>query len=295
MEQQKEKILFIGLGNMGYPMACNLLKNGFSVKGFDVSPNQRTSFEKEGGQWVESLEESATACDIVISMLPGGAEVKNLYTGPQNLFASLKENTLIIDCTTADPEEIREVAQESQKHSLKMIDAPVSGGTSGAIQGTLTFIVGGCESALERARPFLSAMGQNIFYAGGLGSGQVVKICNNMLLAIHMIGTCEALNLGQALGLSPKTLSEIMKSSSGNNWSLEKYNPCPGVMEKVPASREYEGGFAVQLMVKDLSLAMSSAQRSHKNLALGKKAYELYMNHMENGFGKKDFSHIFNK
>ena len=128
MEQQKEKILFIGLGNMGYPMACNLLKNGFSVKGFDVSPNQRTSFEKEGGQWVESLEESATACDIVISMLPGGAEVKNLYTGPQNLFAFLKENTLIIDCTTADPEEIREVAQESQKHSLKMIDAPVSGG-----------------------------------------------------------------------------------------------------------------------------------------------------------------------
>ena len=155
--------------------------------------------------------------------------------------------------------------------------------------------MGGCESALERARPFLSAMGQNIFYAGGLGSGQVVKICNNMLLAIHMIGTCEALNLGQALGLSPKTLSEIMKSSSGNNWSLEKYNPCPGVMEKVPASREYEGGFAVQLMVKDLSLAMSSAQRSQKNLELGKKAYELYMNHMENGFGKKDFSHIFNK
>ena len=289
----KEKILFIGLGNMGYPMACNLLKNGFSITGFDLSPNQRPSFEKEGGQWAESLGSTASECDVIVSMLPGGSEVKDLYMGSQKLFESLKENTLIIDCTTANPEEIKEVAKESKKHSLNMIDAPVSGGTTGATQGTLTFIVGGSQSNLERAKPFLTAMGKNIFHAGDSGSGQIVKICNNMLLAIHMIGTCEALNLGKDLGLSPQVLSEIMKSSSGNNWSLEKYNPCPGVMDSAPASRDYEGGFAVQLMVKDLSLAMNSAQSCNRNLDIGRKAYEIYMKHMESGFGKKDFSHIF--
>ncbi len=288
-----DQILFIGLGNMGFPMACNLLRKGFSVTGFDLYSNIQSSFEKEGGKWAHSLEQSANESNIIISMLPGGKELKNLYIKNQKLFSFLQKGTLIIDCTTADPEIIRQVAEKSKKYFLNMVDAPVSGGTAGAAQGTLTFIVGGAASDLDRARPFLSAMGKNIFHAGKSGDGQAVKVCNNMLLAIHMIGTCEALNLGKALGLSTKTLSEIMKVSSGNNWSLEKYNPCPGVMKGVPSDREYEGGFAVQLMVKDLSLAMKSAKSYGQSPVLGKKAYDLYKTHMEKGFGKKDFSHVF--
>ncbi len=293
--QKKPKILFTGLGNMGLPMACNLLKKGFSVTGFDLYSKVQDSFKKEGGKWADFLEESAGESDIVISMLPGGREVKSLYMTDQKLFSFLKKNTLIIDCTTADPETSREVAEESKKYSLNMLDAPVSGGTAGARQGTLTFIVGGDEAYLEKARPLLSAMGKNIFHAGKAGDGQAVKVCNNMLLAIHMIGTCEALNLGKVMGLSAKTLSEIMKSSSGNNWSLEKYNPCPGVMEGAPSSREYEGGFMVELMVKDLSLAMKAAKDFSQNPELGQKAYALYKEHMSKGFGKKDFSHIFTR
>ena len=280
---------------MGFPMACNLLKKGFSVTGFDLYSSVRPSFEKEGGRWANSLKQSANESDVIISMLPGGREVENLYIKDQKLFSCLKKGTLVIDCTTADPEIIRKVTAESKKYSLNMVDAPVSGGTAGAAQGTLTFIVGGAESDLEKAKPFLSAMGKNIFHAGKSGDGQAVKICNNMLLAIHMIGTCEALNLGKALGLSVKTLSEIMKASSGNNWSLEKYNPCPGVMKGVPSEREYEGGFAVQLMVKDLSLAMKSADSCGQSPELGKKVYDLYKEHLEKSFGKKDFSHIFKR
>ena len=295
MQNKKTKILFIGLGNMGFPMACNLLKKGFLVVGFDLYSNIQSSFEKEGGKWVESLEQSAGESDIIISMLPGGREVEDLYIKDQKLFSFLKSGTLVIDCTTANPEVSRKVADESNRYFVNMLDAPVSGGTTGALQGTLTFIVGGKESALEKARPFLSAMGKNIFHAGKSGDGQAVKVCNNMLLAIHMIGTCEALNLGKAMGLSAKTLSEIMKASSGNNWSLEKYNPCPGVMEGVPSERAYQGGFAVQLMVKDLSLAMKSAENCGQSPVLGRKAYDLYREHLEEGFGKKDFSHIFKR
>ena len=288
-------VLFIGLGNMGFPMACNLLKKGFIVHGFDVVPQLKSQLEKEGGKVVSSLEKTASTAEVVISMLPGSKELEELYVTKQNLFSFLKKSALIIDCTTADPETSRSVAAKGEKLSLRMLDAPVSGGTTGARQGTLTFIVGGKKTDFEEAKTYLSAMGKNIFHAGPAGNGQAVKICNNMLLAIHMIGSCEALALGKSLGLEAKTLSQIMQASSGNNWSLEKYNPCPGTMEQVPSSKNYEGGFAVHLMAKDLTLAMKAADSSGQKTDLGKRAFEIYKKHKEDGFADKDFSHIFTR
>lgn len=278
---------------MGFPMACQLLKKDFTVNGFDLSTKVKISFEQAGGTWVNDVIQVAKQSDVIISMLPNATAVEDLYIKKQKLFSFLKPNTLVIDCTTGDPQVIKSVAKQSAAYKVNILDAPVSGGTKGAEQGTLTFIVGGETQNFKQAQPFLSAMGKNIFHAGKSGDGQAVKVCNNMLLAINMIGTCEALKLGEAMGLSPQTLSKIMKSSSGNNWTLEKYNPCPGVMEGVPSAQDYKGGFAVQLMVKDLLLAIKSAKNFNKNTPLGKKAYEIYQEHLERGFGDKDFSHIF--
>ena len=290
-----QSVLFIGLGNMGFPMARNLSKKGFAVRGFDIAPHLKERFEKEGGQVVSALEEAPPTSEVVISMLPGSKELEELYVTKQKLFSFLKKGTLIIDCTTGDPEISKSVAAKGREYSLGMLDAPVSGGTAGARQGTLTFIVGGKKTDFEKAKPCLSAMGKNIFYAGPSGNGQAVKVCNNMLLAIHMIGSCEALALGKSLGLDVKILSRIMQASSGNNWSLEKYNPCPGTMENVPSSKNYEGGFAVQLMVKDLSLAIKAAHSSGQKTDLGKRAFEIYKQHKDQGFALKDFSHVFTK
>ena len=288
-------LLFIGLGNMGLPMALNLIKKGYKVKGYDVFHSAKDHFEKAGGEWISDLQSVASDSTVVISMLPGGKEIEELYLTKQKLFEYLKKGTLIIDCTTSDPEVSLKIAKQAQEKSLRMLDAPVSGGTAGATNGTLTFIVGGEESDFKKAQPYFLAMGKNVFHAGKQGSGQAVKVCNNMLLAIHMIGTSEALALGQKMGLDAKVLSEIMKSSSGNNWSLEKYNPCSGVMDKAPSSLDYKAGFSVKLMLKDLDLAIQSAKNKNQKLELGKKAYELYKQHFEEGFDKKDFSHIFTK
>ena len=211
----------------------------------------------------------------------------------KKLFYILSEKTLIIDCSTADPDTCLDLYKESQKRNLRLLCAPVSGGTTGAAAGTLTFMVGGDAKDLEDASFFFSIMGKNIFHAGGASDGQSVKICNNMLLAIHMIGTSEAFTLGESLGLDPKKLNEIMKSSSGNNWSLEKYNPYPHLMDNVPSSRDYEGGFSVKLMLKDLSLALNSINKTQQKIELGTKAYQIYKEHLEKGFSAKDFSHIF--
>lgn len=286
-------ILFIGLGNMGLPMASNLIKKGYEVNGYDVFDSAKKTLEEHGGNWVSDLNSIAKKSSVVISMLPGGKELEELYLNKQKLFDHLPKRTLIIDCTTSNPETSLKVSKKAKDLNLKILDAPVSGGTAGAEQGTLTFIVGGEKSDYEESKPYLSAMGKNIFHAGAAGSGQSVKVCNNMLLAIHMIGTSEALALGKKMGLDPKVLSEIMKSSSGNNWSLEKYNPCEGVMEGVPSAKNYAAGFSVKLMLKDLGLAMQSAETNKQRLELGKKVFELYKKHFEEGFDKKDFSHIF--
>ncbi len=287
----KESVLFIGLGNMGWPMASRLLEHGCLIQGFDLNPKVKEKFQKAGGKWLEDLRSAQAA--FVFSMLPGGEQVKQLYLEEQKLLSILKKGTLITDCSTADPQTVCEVHEEAKKRGFGFLSAPVSGGTKGAKEGALTFMAGGEEENLKKVEPLLRLMGKNIFYAGGPGAGQGVKICNNMLLAIHMIGTCEAFALGKALGLKAEVLNQIMRSSSGNNWSLEKYNPRPGLMESAPSSNNYEGGFSVQLMLKDLSLAESAMKRTEQMAELGHKAFEIYKKHFEEGWGHKDFSHIF--
>lgn len=283
-------IAFIGLGNMGGPMAANLIKNGHTVTGFDLSATASEALASAGGQASDSALTASKDADVVISMLPSGKHVAELYS--EEFIGHLKPGTLLIDSSTIDAVTARSVAELAASKGCKMIDAPVSGGTGGAQAGTLTFIVGGKTEDYERARPILKCMGQNIFHAGGSGAGQVAKICNNMLLAIHMIGTSEAINLGIRHGLDAKVLSEIMQKSSGRNWSLEVYNPYPGVLESSPASREYTGGFAVDLMTKDLGLAAEAGLETRTSTPLGNTALNLYRMWSETGNGKIDFSSI---
>ncbi len=283
---------FIGVGNMGGPMAANLLKAGFEVKVFDLVPELAARVGAEGATVTSSAAEAATAVDVLISMLPASQHVESLYLGDSGLLTSLPKDTLVIDCSTISPESARKVNEAAASLGIAMIDAPVSGGVGGAVAGTLTFIVGGTEAAFRQAEPTLSAMGKNLFHAGEAGAGQVAKICNNMLLSVLMTGTAEALQLGVDSGLDPAVLSEIMRKSSGGNWALEVYNPYPGVMENVPASNNYEGGFLVDLMIKDLGLAMETAQAEGAATPMGSLARNLYLNLRKQGLGRKDFSSI---
>jgi 3-hydroxyisobutyrate dehydrogenase len=284
-------IAFIGLGNMGGPMARNLLEAGYSLQVFDLVPAACAQAEQAGASVAPTAQQAAQGADIVISMLPASAHVQSLYMGPEGLLKGLAAGTLVVDCSTIAPQTSRELAVAASELGLACVDAPVSGGTAGAEAGTLSFMVGGPESALAQARPLLEVMGANIFHAGAHGAGQVAKIANNMLLAIHMAGTAEALSLGVANGLDPAVLSEIMQKSSGSNWSLQKYNPWPGVMEGVPASRDYAGGFGSALMLKDLGLAASAATATGAAIPLGELARNLYALHSKSS-ASLDFSSI---
>ena len=284
-------IAFIGLGNMGGPMALNLIKAGHALRVFDLSAAALEAARAAGASVAANPAEAVAGADTVISMLPASKHVESLYLGDDALIPRIASGTLVIDCSTIAPASSRKVAEATQARGLVFIDAPVSGGTAGAAAGTLTFIVGGAADALERARPYLSAMGKNIFHAGGNGAGQVAKIANNMLLAIHMAGTAEALALGVANGLDPKVLSEIMVKSSGRNWSLELYNPWPGVQDNVPASRGYSGGFGSALMLKDLGLAAEASIASGSPIPLGELARNLYGLHSKEA-AALDFSSI---
>lgn len=286
------KIGFFGLGNMGLPMAKNLVKKGHKVIGYDVVPSALEKFRSAGGESSQSIKEASTNVDIIISMLPSGTISKKLYCDPDGILNHASNSTLLIDCSTISPTDAKYLGRMALEKKFNMIDAPVSGGVAGADAGTLTFIVGGEKEDMEKAKPILLDMGKNVFHAGDSGSGQVAKVCNNMLLAIHMIGTCEALTLGVKNGMDPKVLSEIMKSSSGDNWSLQKYNPFPGVMENVPSSKEYQGGFMVNLMIKDLLLANEAAKDSETNTPLGVHSLGLYEKHRDEGNGNLDFSSI---
>jgi len=285
-------IAFIGLGNMGGPMAHNLLKHDFQVTVFDLNQNAVKVLTDQGAQAAGNAQAAAQQADVVITMLPSGEIVKSVYLGDDGLIQSVQKDTLLIDCSTIAAEDAREVIAAAHKHGVGMIDAPVSGGTAAAEAGTLTFICGGDDKDFNAAKPILSAMGKHIFHAGEAGAGQVAKICNNMLLAIHMIGTSEALNMGVAQGLDPAVMSEIMKASSGNNWSLQVYNPYPGVMPKVPASRDYQGGFMVELMNKDLGLSQKLAAQSKASTPLGALSAQLYQIHQNQGGSGLDFSSI---
>jgi len=285
------KIGFIGLGNMGGPMAQNLLKAGHDVKGYDLVPEALSVFSSQGGVVCHSAKDVVEDIDILISMLPASIHVESLYLG-DGLMTQIDPKTLVIDCSTIAPATTRLVSDAARARGIRMLDAPVSGGVGGAVAGTLTFIVGGEVEDLERARSILKDMGKNIFHAGEAGAGQVAKICNNMLLSVLMSGTAEALQLGVDNGLDPSVLSEIMRKSSGGNWALEVYNPYPGVMEGVPAGNNYEGGFLVDLMIKDLGLAMEAAQDKGAATPMGSLARNLYINHRKQGNGRLDFSSI---
>jgi len=286
-------IAFIGLGNMGAPMAHNLIKAGHSLTVFDLVPAAVQGLSDAGARAAGSAAEAVRGAEVVISMLPASKHVEALYLD-NDLLSSIDPSALVIECSTIAPDSARKVAAAAQARGLAMIDAPVSGGTGGAAAGTLTFIVGGEPDALQRAMPVLQNMGKNIFHAGAAGAGQVAKICNNMLLGILMAGTSEALALGVANGLDPKVLSDIIAKSSGRNWATELYNPWPGVMDHAPASKGYAGGFGVDLMLKDLGLAAESALSSRSSIPLGELARNLYSLHSTGGSGKLDFSSIVN-
>lgn len=286
------KIAFIGLGNMGGPMAQNLVKAGYDVCGFDLVPEALDQLEQAGGSKAESVTEAAQGASAVISMLPAGKQVESLYLGDGGLFKTVGSRCLVIDCSTIEADVARKVGQQAEERGIDFIDAPVSGGTAGAAAGTLTFMVGGRAESVEQARPYLEVMGQNIFHAGGAGAGQLAKICNNMLLAILMTGTSEALKLGIDNGLDPAVLSEIMNNSSGGNWVLEKYNPVPGVMPQAPASHGYRGGFMVGLMAKDLGLALNTAAGSNTATPMASLAENLYKLHSIHSDSTLDFSSI---
>ncbi|MBY0574322.1 MAG: 3-hydroxyisobutyrate dehydrogenase [Undibacterium sp.] len=285
-------IAFIGLGNMGAPMALNLCKANYALRVFDLSAVALQTLADAGATVCDSAQQAVQDADYVITMLPASRHVEEVYLGAQGILPSIADHALIIDCSTIAPQTAQKVAQAANARGLSMLDAPVSGGTAGAQAGTLTFMLGGAVAELERARPVLSAMGKTIFHAGAVGAGQTAKICNNMLLGILMVGTAEALNLGVVNGLDPQVLSEIMKSSSGSNWALHHYNPYPGVMPSVPASRHYTGGFGVDLMRKDLGLAAESALANNAAIPLGELTRHLYTLHSQAGAGSLDFSSI---
>ncbi|MGI0152341.1 3-hydroxyisobutyrate dehydrogenase [Pseudidiomarina sp. WS423] len=285
---------FIGLGNMGGPMAANLVKGGHQVTVFDLSAAALTAAAAAGCATASSASQAAEQAEFVITMLPADAHVKGVYLGEQGLINQLSENTLVIDCSTISSATAVEVGTALQQHGIEFIDAPVSGGVGGAKAGTLTFICGGSEAAVTRAQAVLQPMGKNIFRAGELGAGQIAKICNNMLLSVLMVGTSEALQLGIAHGLDAAVLSEIMSKSSGSNWTLDVYNPCPGVMDNVPSSHDYQGGFLVDLMSKDLGLAQQAALASGAATPMGALTHNLYRSWSQLGHGREDFSSIFN-
>lgn len=287
-------ITFIGLGNMGSPMASNLLKAGHSVTAFDLVPEALQQLAEKGAGVAATAIDAVQQAEYVISMLPAGKHVADLFLGEQGILPHISDNALIIDCSTIDMATVRRVADAAAARGLAMLDAPVSGGVAAATAGTLTFMCGGKADAFERAKVVLQDMGKNTFLAGDHGAGQVAKMCNNMLLAVHMIGTAEALQLGTNNGLDATVLSEIMLQSSGRNWSLEVYNPYPGVMENAPASNDFHPGFMVDLMIKDLGLAMENSVATHSATPMGALARSLYASHGAQGNGKLDFSSILN-
>ena len=284
---------FLGLGNMGGPMALNLLKAGHRVTVFDPSAQAVATLVEAGATSATSPAAVAQAqVEAIVTMLPAAAQVKQVYQGKDGLLAHVGQGVLLIDCSTIDPLSAREVASLALAQGNPMLDAPVSGGTGGAAAGTLTFMVGGPASAFDQARPILSAMGKNLVHCGAAGNGQVAKIANNMLLGISMVGVAEAMALGVSLGMDATVLAGIINTSSGRCWSSEINNPFPGVLENAPASRGYSGGFGTDLMLKDLGLATEAAKHARQPVLLGAAAQQLYQSFSQQGNGGLDFSAI---
>jgi len=290
-----EKMIgFIGLGNMGGPMARNLMKKGHKLLVYDALADKAQEFKAEGATIASSPADVAAGTKKIVTMLPSSPHVREVYSGAKGLFQKIQPGTLCMDSSTIDPDVSRAIAGETNLKSAVYLDSPVSGGVAAAQGALLTFMVGGDESGYKEAVPILECMGKNIVYCGASGNGQAAKICNNMLLAICMIGTSEAFNLGQKLGLDAQLLAKIINTSSGRNWSSELYNPVPGVLPNAPASRKYEGGFGASLMLKDLGLAQNAATSAQVSIPLGSLSYQLYRLLVQSPrFQTKDFSSIY--
>lgn len=288
------KIAFIGLGHMGAPMARNLLKAGHALTIFDLVASNVEALVALGASAAASAKAAASQGELVITMLPSSPHVKGVYLGADGVLAGANRGARFVDSSTIDPHTAREVAAAAAKGGYPMADAPVSGGTGGAEAGTLTFMVGAEPALFDHIKPILAHMGRHIVHCGGAGTGQTAKICNNLLLGISMIGVCEAMSLGAALGIDPKVLAGILNSSSGRCWSSDTYNPYPGVMDNVPAARGYSGGFGTDLMLKDLGLATDAAKLAKQPVVLGAMAQQLYQMWSAAGAGTQDFSSIIN-
>jgi 3-hydroxyisobutyrate dehydrogenase len=281
---------FIGLGNMGASMALNLLKAGNSVVVHDLNAAAVERLREAGAHPAASIKELCADAEVVVTMLPSSPHVEAVLCDAGGVLTHLRTGGMVIDASTIDPNVSKRVAKAASQAKVDFVDAPVSGGVGGAAAGTLTFMVGGSKEAFERAKPILQAMGRNIVHCGGVGLGQAVKVCNNLVLGISMVGVSEAMNLGIKLGLDPKLLAGIFNTSSARCWSSDTYNPVPGVMENVPASRGYSGGFGVDLMRKDLGLALSAAEAIHVSLPMGSRSKEVYDAISAAGQGGMDFS-----
>jgi 3-hydroxyisobutyrate dehydrogenase len=286
------RIGFIGLGNMGLPMALNLIKAGHDVTGFDLFPQGVEKLKAGGGSAAKDANAIAAGSEIVITMLPAGKDVREVYLGPNGLIAHAKPGTLFIDSSTIDVDSARMVAAETVAAKMLMLDAPVSGGVGGAQAGTLTFMVGGPDAAFQKAEPLLNVMGKTVVHAGGAGAGQAAKICNNMILGISMIAVGEAFVLAEKLGLDKQKLFDIASKSSGQCWSLTTYCPVPGPVPTSPANRDYQAGFTAAMMLKDLRLAQDAARASGATTPLGADAASIYGLYVGQGEGARDFSGV---
>ncbi|XP_029167001.1 3-hydroxyisobutyrate dehydrogenase, mitochondrial [Nylanderia fulva] len=287
------KIGFVGLGNMGGHMAKNLLKKSYKLIVYDLNKSAVTNLVEAGANSASNVAELSKEVEVIISMLPSNQHVLDVYTGENGVLSAAKKNVLLIDSSTVDPSVSQSVASQAQKYDLRFIDSPVSGGVNAAKDGTLTFMVGGSRTDFDHAQSILEVMGSRVVHCGDVGMGQAAKLCNNMLLAISMIGTAEAFNLGQKLGLDAKVLANIVNSSSGRCWSSDLYNPVPGILPNVPSSKNYEGGFGTTLMTKDLGLAQSAATRTQTPIPLGSLAHQIYRTIIAHGFSNKDFSVVY--
>jgi 3-hydroxyisobutyrate dehydrogenase len=286
------RIGFIGLGNMGLPMAQNLIKAGHQVEGVDLNPAALDKLKAAGGATVETAKIAAARGDVVITMLPSGKEVRATYLGPNGIIENANAGTLLIDSSTIDVETSRVVAAAAEQKGLLMLDAPVSGGVTGAAAGTLTFMCGGSAQAFTRAQSILEKMGKTIVHAGGAGTGQAAKICNNLVLGISMIAVSEAFALAEKLGLDHQKLFDISSKSSGQCWAMTSYCPVPGLVPTSPANRDYRPGFTAAMMLKDLKLAQDAAKATNANTPLGANAEKIYSRYVESGEGGKDFSGV---
>ncbi len=283
---------FIGLGNMGGPMATNLINAGHALTGFDLSADAIATFKGNGGESVANVTDAVKGMDVVVTMLPAGAHVRQVYLGDDGILAAADAGTLFIDSSTIDVQTARGVAAAAVDAGMMMIDAPVSGGVGGASAGTLTFMVGGPDEAFAKAEDFLNVMGKTIVHAGGAGNGQAAKICNNMILGISMIGVSEAFVLAEKLGLDHQKLFDISSTASGQCWSLTTYCPVPGPVPTSPANRDYEAGFTAAMMLKDLKLAQDAANASGASTPLGAQAAQIYNLYAGAGHGDVDFSGV---